>query len=49
MTKDALPYLEEPTAEKITEAQKLVGELMWLSTGQDLMSPLPLVDVRRRS
>ena len=32
MTKDALPYPEEPTAEKITEAQKLVGELMWLST-----------------
>ena len=33
MTKDALPYPEEPTAEKITEAQKLVGEfMMWLST-----------------
>ena len=32
MTKDALPYPEEPTTEKITQAQKLVGELMLLST-----------------
>ena len=32
MAKEAAPQPEDPTPELVNQAQKLVGELMWLST-----------------